>query len=160
MLPGLPVRVHDAYASGEGLLRPAILGLIPLADLRGGGTLAEGELMRWLAEAPWYPTALLAVAWEPVDAQTAIATVTDHGVSARLTFRFGADGMVASVRAAARGRTVGKAVVPTPWEGTWHDYTMRDGMRVPMAGEVAWILAKGPKPYWQGRVKRLDYTFA
>jgi len=57
MLPGLPVRVHDAYIAGEGILHPAILGRFTLVDLRGGGDVAQGELMRFFfAEAAWYPT--------------------------------------------------------------------------------------------------------
>ena len=59
MMPGLPVHVHDAYVAGEGILRPALLGLFTLMDLRGTPELAQGELMRFFAEASWYPTALL-----------------------------------------------------------------------------------------------------
>jgi len=46
-----PVRVHDAYIAGEGILQPAILGLFTLINLRGGGDVAQGELMRFFAEA-------------------------------------------------------------------------------------------------------------
>ncbi|HEY6043462.1 MAG TPA: DUF6544 family protein [Nitrosospira sp.] len=59
MIPGLPVRVHDAYVAGEGTLRASLLGLFSLADLRGSSDAAQGELMRFFAEAAWYPTALL-----------------------------------------------------------------------------------------------------
>ncbi len=58
-MSGLPVRVHDAYVAGEGILHASLLGLFSLVDMRGGGDLAEGELMRFFAEAAWYPTALL-----------------------------------------------------------------------------------------------------
>lgn len=74
MLPGLGVRVHDAYVAGEGLLRPAVLGLFTLMELRGTKEVAEGELMRFFAEAAWYPTALLpsqGVRWEAVDERSA-----------------------------------------------------------------------------------------
>lgn len=59
MLPGLPARVHDAYVAGEGILHASLLGLFTVADLRGTDYIAEGELMRFFAEAAWYPTALL-----------------------------------------------------------------------------------------------------
>ena len=59
MLPGLDVRVHDAYVAGEGLLDPNILGLFTLLDMRGSGEIGRGELMRFFAEAAWYPSALL-----------------------------------------------------------------------------------------------------
>ena len=53
MAPGLPVRVHDAYVTGEGVLHASVLGLFPVVDMRGRGEVAEGELMRFFAEAPW-----------------------------------------------------------------------------------------------------------
>lgn len=55
MGPALNVFVHDAYVAGEGILSPAILDLIDLQDMRGGGDVAHVELMRFLAEAAWYP---------------------------------------------------------------------------------------------------------
>lgn len=163
MAPGLPVRVHDAYVAGEGLLVPAILGLVTLTELRGRGEIAEGELLRYLAEAAWYPTALLpgqGVEWSPLDDTSALAQLTDGGVTARLTFRFGPDDLIASVRTETRGRLLAGAIVPTPWQGRWSDYQRRDGMMVPMAGEVAWIPPQGEKPYWRGRITALSYDFA
>ncbi len=32
-------------------------------------------------------------------------------------------------------------------------------MRVPMSGEVAWLLASGRKTYWRGRITSLRYEF-
>lgn len=160
---GVPVRVHDAYVAGDGLLVAKVLGLLPVADLRGTRDLAEGELMRWLAEAAWYPTVLLpgqGVEWAAVDATSARATVRDGTVSVSLLFRFGADGLIEGIRAEARGRTVGDRVVPTPWEGRWSAYQRRNGMMVPMAGEVAWVLPEGEKPYWRGQVSALSYAVA
>lgn len=162
MLLGLPVRVHDAYVAGEGILRAALFGLIPLADQRGTPELAQGELMRFLAEAAWYPTALLpgqGVSWEAVDETSARATLADGETEVSLLFRFGEDGLIDSVCAEARGRMVRGAVVPTPWEGHWRDYVERDGMRVPSWGEVAWLLPQGPQPYWRGRVEDVRYDW-
>jgi hypothetical protein len=163
MLPGVPVRVHDAYVSGEGILHATLLGLITLAELRGTREMAQGELMRYLAEAPWYPTALLpsqGVRWETVDESSAKATLRDGEVSVALLFRFDAHGLVASVRSEARGRMVEGKVVPTPWEGRWWRYEVREGMRVPLEGEVAWLLPGGAHPYWRGRVMHLAYDTA
>jgi hypothetical protein len=164
MLPGLAVRVHDAYIAGEGILHASLFGLVSLANLRGTPEVAQGELMRFFAEAAWYPTALLpsqGVRWEAVDDTSAKATLKD-GETAPLTmlFRFREDGLIESVRAEARGRAVAGTVVPTPWEGRWGGYELRDGMRVPIDGEVSWILPEGRKPYWRGRITRLGYEFA
>ena len=163
VLPGLPVRVHDAYIAGEGILHPAILGLFTLIDLRGGGEVAQDELMRFFAEAAWYPTALLpsqGVRWAAVDGQSARATMVDGPLSLSMTFRFDDSGLMTSVRAEARGRTVAGKVIPTPWEGRWSNYQTQAGMQVPMTGEVAWLLPGRDKPYWRGTIQTLRYEFA
>ncbi|GAB6197185.1 DUF6920 family protein [Lysobacter xanthus] len=163
MAPGVPVRVHDAYVAGEGLLQASLLGLVDVAHLAGGGAIAEGELMRWLAESPWYPTVLLPggdVQWCALDSDSAEATVVDGAVRVSLVFRFGADGLVSGVEAAARGRTVDGRVVPTPWEGRFGAYASFDGMAIPTEGEVAWRLPDRRLPYWRGRIDDASYAFA
>lgn len=158
--PGIAVRVHDAYIGGEGLLHAALLGLLPVARQQGSGAFARDELMRWLAEAAWYPTALLpgqGVHWEPIDAQRALATLRDGIVEVALEFEFGADDLIATVRAPARGRLLGGQSVPTPWEGRWSGYELRAGMWIPTAGEVAWLPRAGRRPYWRGTLTAVDY---
>ena len=163
MLPGLPVRVHDAYIAGEGMLHASLFGLISVANLRGTPDMAEGELLRWLAEGAWYPTALLpsqGVQWQAVDDRSATATLKDGATSVTLLFRFNADDMIASMRAAARGATINGVIVPTPWEGHWSKYALRDGMRIPLDGEVAWMFPVGTRPYWRGGITSIEYEFA
>lgn len=163
MFPGLRVHVHDAYVAGEGILHPAIAGVFTLMVMRGTPEVAHGELMRFLAEAAWYPTALLpsqGVVWEPVDDRSARVTMMDGALSLTMTFRFNDAGLIESARAESRGRTVGDQVIQTPWEGRWSDYAERDGMRVPLTGEVAWLTPAGRMPYWRGRIERLTYEFA
>ena len=162
VMPGVAVHVHDAYVAGAGLLRASVLGLVPVADLQGSGDLAQGELMRYLAEAAWYPTALLpsqGVHWEAIDAHSARATLADGGTWVSLVFRFGDDGLIDTVRADARGRTIANTVIATPWMGRFWNYAVRDGMRIPLDGEVAWVMPEGPKPYWRGHVDQIRYEF-
>lgn len=163
MAPGMNVFVHDAYVAGEGILHAALFGLVTVANLRGTSEAAQGELMRFFAEAVWYPTALLpsqGVRWEAVDDTSAKATIRDGDVTVTLLFCFNADGLIGSVRAEARGRAVNGTVVPTPWEGRMWGYEWRGGMYVPMQAEVAWLLPQGPLPYWRGRITKLGYEFA
>ena len=167
VLPGVAVHVHDAYVAGEGILHPAVMGLVSLADMRDSspepGGVAQGEFLRWFAETAWYPTALLpsqGVRWSAVDEHTARATLRDGTVDGTLLFRFDPQtGFIASVRASARGATLGDKVVLMPWEGHWSDYADRAGMQVPMRGEVSWITPKGPRPYWRGSIAKLHYAY-
>ncbi|HHX41779.1 MAG TPA: hypothetical protein GX715_17635 [Armatimonadetes bacterium] len=163
LAPGLAVHVRDAYVAGEGLLYAAPLGLFTVMDVSGQPGVAEGELMRFFAEAAWYPTALLpsqGVRWEAMDDRTARATLADGELDLTMTFGFNDEGLIETARAEARGRMVGDTVVPTPWEGRFGEYATRDGMRVPLYGEVAWILPEGPRPYWRGHITRVAYELA
>lgn len=163
LMPGLLVHVHDAYVAGEGILHAAVLGLVSMVKLRGTGEVAQGELMRFFAEAAWYPTALLpgqGVRWDALDDRSSRATLNDGDVTLTLLFRFNEEGLIDTVRAEARGRTVGSAVVPTPWQGRFWNYAMRNGMRVPLDAEVAWLLPEGAKPYWRGQITSATYEFA
>jgi hypothetical protein len=163
MAPGVNAFVHDAYVAGEGVLHAELLGLVPLADVHGTLEAAQAELLRYLAEAMWYPTALLpsqGVAWTAIDETSARATLTDGATTASLDFRFSAAGLIESSYAAARPRTVGGAVVSAPWSGRGWAYDVREGMRIPLDAEVAWIVSDGPYPYWRGRLTNIEYEYA
>lgn len=163
LLPGLFVRVHDGYGAGEGYLKAAVLGLLSKADVRDAGDLAVGELMRFLAEAVWYPTLLLpsqGTRWTAVDPHSARATFKDGSVETSLLFHFQPDGLVDTVRADARSRGTGPGAVSMPWECRLWNYQKRVGVLVPLEGEAAWVTPTGLKPYWRGRITRLTYEFS
>ena len=163
MFPGVAVRVHDSYIAGVGTLHAAMLGLFTVAEVQGEGEIARGELMRYFAEAIWYPTALLpsqGVRWTAVDDSSANATLLDGPISLTLLFRFDNAGFVTSVHADARGAGVGKDMVMLPWECSASHYELRDGMMVPTRAEVAWLRPEGRKPYFIGRLTSLAYQWS
>ena len=163
MLPGIKVHVVDSYIAGKGLVQAAMLGLFTVADMSGEGDMARGELMRFFAETPWYPTALLpsqGVQWTAVDATSAKATIVDGTITLTLLFHFNEMGLIDSARAEARGGMVSKKMLMRPWECGLSDYQVRDGMTVPISGTAAWVLPGGPKTYFHGTVKQLRYQWA
>jgi hypothetical protein len=154
----LPVRVRDAYAGGRGQMRARLLGLVPMADLEGGGQLAAASLQRHLAELPWLPTALLpaaGVTWSPIDGRRARATLQDGEISATVDFHFGDQGQIERVTS-LRSRAVGETMVPTPWEGRFWDYREVEGLRLPHQAEVAWLLPEGRHAYWRASIVRFE----
>lgn len=160
MMPGLTARAHDAYVGGEGLLHAALFAMFPIVVQHGTPEAAQGELMRFLAEAAWFPTALLpsqGVRWEPLDERSARATLQDDSTTVSLAFRFGEDGLIESVRSEKRPRVVAGHNIPTPWLARWSDWETHDGIRIPVRGEVSWLLPEGPLPYWRGRITRIEY---
>ena len=163
MFPGIPVHIHDSYIAGQGILRGAVLGLIPVVNMADTPELARGELMRFFAEAAWYPTALLpsqGVRWEALDESSAKATITDDKIALTLTFSFSDEGVINTVHAKSRERVVDGKTVVAPWLGRFWSYALRDGMLVPTQGEVAWLLAQGQKPYWRGTTTSISFEFA
>lgn len=161
----LGLRVIDAYADGQGSFHlAALFGMLHLAgwrrvrDTRFLEEAARGQLQRWLAEGPWYPTAMLpraGVRWEAIDERSAQATITDGLNTASLLFRFGDDARVESVYAESRGREVHGRLVPQEWEGFFTSYAERGGYVVPREGRVRW--KSDPEPYWNGTIVRIDY---
>jgi hypothetical protein len=164
MFPGVSAYVEDSYIAGQGRLNAKVLGLFAVADSHGDGEIARGEFMRWFAETAWYPTALLpsqGVRWEAVDDDSANATLIDGPIALTLLFRFNAAGLIASVRAEARGAGVGKdgVMVMLPWDCRLSDYQPQDRMLIPMTGEAAWIRPEGRRAYFIGHIRTLHYEF-
>ena len=157
LLPFVPVRVLDAYDHGAGVLRARLLSTVTVADVGPDPEMDEGELVRYLAEAVWFPTALLpaeGVEWEAVDERSARATLVDDGNAASVVFHFDEDDLVERVTAE---RYRQEAEDHAPWTGYFRDYERRNGMSVPTEAEVEWNLPDGDRPYWRARVERIEH---
>jgi hypothetical protein len=165
--PWASLRVRDAFVDGDGSARVTLFGALPIAGAGPGPELNEAELQRYLAEAVWYPWALLprnGVVWEPIDDRTARATLTHAGTTASLTFHFatgdGGGVEVERVHTERRYRRVDGGFEPTPWTGRWGGYEDRAGVRVPTVGEVVWHLDGGDLQAWRGRVTGITHPEA
>jgi hypothetical protein len=158
--PGLNAFVHDTYLLGEGNLHASLLGLFTVADVCGTPEASQGELLRFFAEATWYPTALLpsqGVRWEAIDDTSARATLTDGATTASLVFQFNAEGTIATMRAEARYRD---KLTAMPWSGRFWEYSVRNEMLIPLEGEVGWEYPEGTRLYFKGRITEINYEFA
>ena len=165
VFPGVACHVEDSYMAGQGRLLAKVLGLFTVADSHGDGEIARGELMRYFAEAAWYPTALLpsqGVRWNAGDEHSAHATIVDGALALTLLFRFNDAGLIASVHAKSREASVGKDghMIMLPWDCRLSDYRKQDGMLIPIFGEAAWMRPAGRQAYFHGRVKKLSYELS
>jgi hypothetical protein len=158
----MTIFVRDGFVSGNGFMRGAIAGVATVANEHDTPEIAAAALQRYLAEAVWFPSALLpreGVTWSAVNDTTARATLSAHGVTVSLDFRFGADGMVSSVYTPARYRAENGDHSTMPWLGHFGAYEEHGGVRIPASGEVAWILPQGPQPYWRGQVRNASFLY-
>jgi hypothetical protein len=141
----LGLQVVDGYANGAGALEVRFLGL--LLRRESGPELSEGEALRYLAELPWVPYAMVhnsQLVWHEVDERTVEVTAR------RLTVRFELNEAGDPVRAwSGMRRFEGK---PTPWAGEYRTYEVVGGIRLPTKAEVYWELESGRFTYWRGRV--------
>jgi hypothetical protein len=154
MAPLVPVRVRDAYVRGRGSMRAKISSVVTVMDARDEPELASGALLRYLAEAAWFPIALLpspALRWHAVDAASAQATLSDGGLEVAATFHFDDAGDITAV-SAKRYREVEGEYVLTPWRGRFWNHAVREAGRIPLNGEVSWMLPEGESPYWRGEI--------
>ncbi|OLB11735.1 MAG: hypothetical protein AUH10_09265 [Gammaproteobacteria bacterium 13_2_20CM_66_19] len=158
----LHLRILDAYLGGEGSGRVSLMSVLPIAADTGVAELNAAALHRFLAEAAWYPTALLpacGVHWSAISDHAALATLTDRGLTVSLEFRFNDSGEVTGIYTPSRYRRIGNAYQPEPWEGRFARYERRAGMRIPTFGEVGWYDAHEWRAAWRGELLHADYRF-
>jgi hypothetical protein len=157
--------VRDAYVAGQGSMQARLLAFASVMNEHDNLKLNMGALQRYLAEAPWLPTALLpsdSLKWSAIDEQRALAMFTDSGLTVSLDFRFNIAGEITGVFTPGRYREVGGGYELTPWAG-YHrgrGYEKHDGMRIPVKGEVEWQPSIGPLPYCKLKIVGVKYEFA
>lgn len=160
LFPGVPIRISDSYVEGKGEMKGKLLSLFTVIDAQNQRELDEAALQRYLAEAVWFPTALLpsqGVIWTALDGQKARATLTDSGVTVSLDFEFNSRGEIVSVYTAERYREVSGEYTLTPWKGKYSRYIDVEGYLVPSEAEVEWHLGHQNYPYWKARLDQIKY---
>jgi hypothetical protein len=150
-----PIVVADYFVAGTGGLEVMAFGVLPLARMIGGAAANQGEALRYLAELPWSPDAILinrALDWTVVDAKT-IKVATGVGAErGEVTFELDDDGLIGRASAPSRAYAEKGHTTARPWHGRFWDYQRVEGYLIPMQAEVAWGLDAGDFVYWRGRI--------
>jgi hypothetical protein len=146
--------VVDSFVAGRGFLEARLFGAIRLAHIDGTVDLNQGEALRYLAELPLNPDAILfdhALAWSVVGPRT-ISVSMGHGESlAAIVFELNDAGQILTANAASRAfDSTGKRY---PWHGRFWDYQGVSGRCIPMQAEVAWIIDGKEFVYWRGKIE-------
>ena len=160
MFPLLSVDVCDSYIEGKGRVKGRFVSLFRIVDAHGTKELDSAALQRYLAEAVWFPTALLpsqGVTWQAIDDHKAKATLSDGNNSVSLEFGFNDEGEIVSVYAPDRYREVSGTYTATPWQGRYGKYIDVDGYRIPSEAEVEWQLEEQTYPYWRATIEQVKY---
>jgi len=146
---------RDEFVAGRGRLDVRLFGALPIA---GGTGLAydQGELLRWLVEISWLPTALLPskyIAWTAVDDHSAQLTLTHQGHSVSCLARFNERGEMAECEAP---RQMDEAT-QQPWLVRFEQYRRWHGVLIPTVGEASWVINGQRQPYARFVVRELEY---
>lgn len=147
MAPLVTAVVEDAFENGHGRLDAKMWGVVPVAHERGI-EIDRGEVQRYLAELPWNPTAIVhnpALRFEARGDAAVRVLLGDAYVD--LSFDEHGDVVTSFTESRSRG-TEGSF----PWEGTFMDYEMLGGVRVPTRAEVAWHMPAGKFTYWRATI--------
>ena len=57
-------------------------------------------------------------------------------------------------------RVVGGKSMFMPWVGNFREYSVCNGMRIPLEGEVGWEHPEGLRLYFKGEITEINYKFA
>ena len=147
------VRARDLYRAGEGHMLIKAVSAFTVADAKGE-KLDQGEMMRYLNEMMWFPSAFLEgnVSFDAVDSTSARVTLSDHGTRVTATMFFDADGRLTEF--------VGKRYAGGQLE-TWSvpvvAYGELAGLQLPRRCRAVWKLARGDQEYIDVMITELDH---
>ena len=161
VMPFLHIHVVDTLNHGVGSGRVRLMSVLRVAGETGTPELNSGALHRYLAEAVWYPAALLPserLTWSAIDEFTALATLKEGAIEVALEFRFADDGEVESVFTPARWGTFDGEYRQKPWEGHFSNYRQVDGVLMPMRGEAGWYTEARLDIVWRGEVDSVEFA--
>lgn len=150
------VTVIDKLAKDETCSEVRICGLLRFASsARNDPAVIKSQIMRYLAELPWAPDAILLnrmLKWT-ADNQTVVVSADSRAGPCSVNFSLDPQGRIASISAADRPRIEEGRFVERPWRGMFADYRRHCGRWLPFKAEVGWILGGTFVTVWHGNVK-------
>ena len=147
------VRALDMYLTGEGRMLIKAASLVTVADAKGK-EFDQGEMVRYLSEMIWFPSAFLEdnVSFEAVDARSARVILTHGGRTASGTLFFDREGRLTEFVA----RRYDGTNLET-WSVSIAAYGQFEGLNLPVRGKAAWKLAEGDQEYIDVTITELHH---
>ena len=147
------VRARDMYRTGEGRMLIKAASLVTVADAKGK-EFDQGEMVRYLSEMMWFPSAFLEdnVSFEAVDASSARVILTDGGRTASGTLFFDPEGRLTEFVA----RRYDGTDLET-WSVSIAAYGQFEGLKLPVRGKAVWKLAEGDQEYIDVTITELHH---
>lgn len=149
----------DEFIDGKGNFQIKLLSIFTVADTKGKES-DESELLRWLAETPWFPTALLPskyLHWESINSSSSMAVVDYKNIKASVIFSFNEQDQIVKLNA-DRFRTINNSYSKGKWVGYYRDYTKVNDIMIPKEIEAAWNFSSGEFSYAKFKITDIKYN--
>jgi len=158
LIPFLFFTGYDKYKNGKGKMLIKFLSLKTIVNSQGK-EIDESELLRFLAEICWFPTAALSplISWQEINANSALATMQCNGLDVSATFSFNSDNDIIAIKA-MRYRSTDNGPEKAKWAMRLYNWSNREGVRIPIEGKVSWLLDTGAYSYYRWKIKQIAYN--
>ena len=150
--------VIDGYVGGAGMLRAMLFGSLPVANA-SGPIVDRAEAMRYLAEMPWAPDAILGnpeVTWTELGEDRYEAALDTPSGRVAVTFTLDAAGDIAGMTALRPDAGPHGAEVLREWRGRYWGYDRVGRRRIPVEAEVGYVDDGVYWGYWRGRITSVE----
>jgi len=151
---------RDMYYKCKGNMLIKLLSIITVADAKGS-EMDISSLIRFLSEAPWFPTALLPsdyIEWKEIDSNSAQVVIKDNGYTASGIFTFNEKGEIIKFVTNDRYMEVDGKYFKEQWGGYYRNYQEVDGMKIPIEAEVEWNLSDRDLQYVKLKITDIQYN--
>ncbi len=155
---GMPIISRDLFKDGQSEMDIRLLGIIPVASLKGNPKINQSALQRYLGEICWFPTAALNpyIKWEEIDEKSAKATMSYKGTIGSAVYYFNKEGELTQF-VALRYYNFNDSE-PKEWIGKVLDYHTFNGIRIPSIMEATWILESGEFTWYKFEIYGVEFN--
>lgn len=147
----------DRFYSGEGHFLIKLMNWITVVDSRGP-ELNASELLRYLSEIIWFPTAFLCdyITWEPLTDKSARATIQVGDTATSADLYFDDQDRLVNLQA-DRHRAVDNGYELARWSTPIETYGEMNGIFIPIQAQAVWNLDWGDLDYFDGGITEIEY---
>lgn len=153
---GIAIYVTDRLIGNTGALKASALGVFPIVDA-AGDNIYQGQVLRYLAELPWYPMAILLdqdIEWTQLANNKIQAQLLVLGRKLKVDYTFNSENLIEKIY--TEDREYSELRKKFPWVGEFSKYQEKKGVLIPSHGEVSWILGERKFTYFKGDIE--DYS--
>lgn len=150
-----------SYLAGQGSGHIKLYGAVTLQEVDGPET-DVSMLFRFLSELVWVPTGLLptkTLRWNPVDANTAQAVITDGTTTVTADFHVNEAGQVDRITTKSKYRDLKSGFEQLAFTMECSDYASVEGVMIPMRVNFVWNLPSGDFTYGKFTLDAVTYVY-